>query len=78
MHPPTLKTLMQKILVGLKVQSFTFSMLSSLKLNFSTTFFLVQLNCVKECLGQILVTIEKLLILHLVAVMLGLSKWLGN
>ena len=53
-------------------------MLSSLKLNFSTTFFLVQLNCVKECLGQILVTIEKLLILHLVAVMLGLSKWLGN
>ena len=38
-QPPTLKMLMQKILVGLWVKKFTFSILSSLKLNFSTTFF---------------------------------------
>ena len=38
-QPPTLKTLMQKVLVGLRVKNFTFSILSSLKLNFSTTFF---------------------------------------
>ena len=42
-QPPMLKTLMLKLLVGLQVKSFTFSILSSLKLNFSTT---RQLNCV--------------------------------
>ena len=57
----TLKTLMQKILVGLWVKNFTFSMLSSLNLNFCTTFFfLVQINCMQKYLGQILVAIEKL------------------
>ena len=34
-QPPTLKTLMQKILFGLWVRNFNFSILSSLKLNFS-------------------------------------------
>ena len=34
-QPPTLKTLMQKILFGLWVRNFNFSVLSSLKLNFS-------------------------------------------
>ena len=38
-QPPTLKTLMQKILVGLWVKNFTFSILSLLKLNFLTTVF---------------------------------------
>ena len=38
-QPSTLKTLMQKILVGLWVKNFTFSILSLLKLNFSTTVF---------------------------------------
>ena len=37
---PTLKTLMQKTLVGAWVKNFTFSILSSLNLNFSTTFLL--------------------------------------
>ena len=36
---PTLRTLMQKVLVGPWVKNFTFSILSSLKLNFSTTVF---------------------------------------
>ena len=38
-QPSTLKMLMQKILVGLWVKNFTFSVLSLLKLNFSTTVF---------------------------------------
>ena len=38
-QPSTLKMLMQKILVGLWVKNFTFSILSLLKLNFSTTVF---------------------------------------
>ena len=38
-QPPTLKTLMQKSLVGLWVKNLTFSFLSSLKLNLSTTLF---------------------------------------
>ena len=38
-QPLTLKTLMQKIFVGLWVKNFTFSIVSSLKLNFSTTVF---------------------------------------
>ena len=37
-QPPTLKTLMQKILVRLGVKKFTFSILSSLKLNFFQPF----------------------------------------
>ena len=37
-QPPTLKTLMQKVLVGLWVKNFTFSILSSLKLNFFQPF----------------------------------------
>ena len=46
-QPPMLKTLMQKLLIGLWVKNSTFSILSSLKLNFSTTFFDTrQLNCV--------------------------------
>ena len=69
-----LKTLMQRNLVGLWTKNFTFLILSSLKLNFSTTVS-VQLNCVQQYLGQILVTIKKLLILHIVVFMTGLSKW---
>ena len=38
-QPPTLKTLMKKTLVALWVKNFTFSILSSLKLNFSETVF---------------------------------------
>ena len=38
-QPPTLKTLLQKILVRLWVKEFTFSIFSSLKLNFSTAVF---------------------------------------
>ena len=45
-QPPLLKTLMQKSLVGLWVKRFTFSILNSLKLNFSTTV-LTQFNCVQ-------------------------------
>ena len=37
---------MQKILVGLTVKNFTFSMLGSLNLNFSATFFWHKINCV--------------------------------
>ena len=51
-QPPTLKALMQKILVGLWVKKFTFFILSSLKLNLSTTFF----GTTQWYLGQILVT----------------------
>ena len=39
MQPSTLKTLMQKVLVGLWVKNFAFWILSLLKLNFSTTVF---------------------------------------
>ena len=35
----------------------------------------MQLNCVQQYLGQILETVEKLLILHIVIFMPGLSKW---
>ena len=38
-QPPTLKTLLQKILVGLSVKNFTFSVFTTLKLKFSTTAF---------------------------------------
>ena len=38
-QPSTLKMLMQKILVGLWVKNFTFSISSSLKLNFYITVF---------------------------------------
>ena len=41
-QPPTLKTLMQKILLQFWVKNLTFSILSSLALNVSA-----QLNCVK-------------------------------
>ena len=41
---PTLKMLMQTILVGLWVKNFTFSILSSLKQNFHTTFFAQLVN----------------------------------
>ena len=45
-QPPTLKRLMQKNLVKLWVNNLTFSILSSLQLNFSTIV-LAQLNCVQ-------------------------------
>ena len=64
---------MQRNLIGLLVKNFTFLILSLLKL--TPQLFLVQLNCVQQYLGQILVTIEKLLILHIVVFMPGLSKW---
>ena len=68
---PTLKTLMQTILDRVWVKNFTFSILCSMKLNFSTQLFLAQLNYVQW-------NSEKLLILHIVAFMLGPSKWLWN
>ena len=37
-QPPTLKTLIQETLFELSVTKFTFSILSSLKLNFTTNF----------------------------------------
>ena len=48
-QPPTLKTLMQKILeLNSGVKNFTFSILSSLELNFFTTFLVMwQINCVQ-------------------------------
>ena len=46
-QPSTLKTLMQKILVGLWVKNFTFSFLSSLTLNFSTIVFGTTQLCTK-------------------------------
>ena len=64
---------MQNILVELVVKIFTFSILSVLKLNLSTTFW-HNLIVYNYYLGQILVTIEKMLILHIVAFMPGLSK----
>ena len=64
---------MQNILVGPVVKIFTFSILSVLKLNLSTTFW-HNLIVYNYYLGQILVTIEKMLILHIVAFMPGLSK----
>ena len=66
---------MQNILVGPVVKIFTFSILSVLKLNLSTTFW-HNLIVYNYYLGQILVTIEKMLFLHIVAFMLGLSKLL--
>ena len=66
---------MQNILVGPVVKIFTFSILSVLKLNLSTTFW-HNLIVYNYYLGQILVTIEKMLILHIVAFMPGLSKLL--
>ena len=66
---------MQNILVGLVVKIFTFFILSVLKLNLSTTFW-HNLIVYNYYLGQILVTIEKMLILHIVAFMPGLSKLL--
>ena len=51
---------MQKILVGPLVKNFAFLILSSLKL----IFFSAQLNCLEYFLG-ILVTLEKLLIIHI-------------
>ena len=46
-QPPTLKTLMQQVLIRLCVKNFVFSILSSRKLNFFTTILdLWQLNCV--------------------------------
>ena len=38
--------------------------------------FMAQLNCIQQYLGQSVVAIEKLLILHIVALTPGLSKWL--
>ena len=52
---------MQKILVGPLVKNFAFLILSSLKL----IFFSAQLNCLEYFLGRILVTLEKLLIIHI-------------
>ena len=46
MQPPMLKTLIQQILVELRVNNLTFSILSSLKLNFATTIFVAKLNYV--------------------------------
>ena len=66
---------MQNILVGLVVKIFTFFILSVLKLNLSTTFW-HNLIVYNYYLGQILVTIEKMLFLHIVAFMPGLSKLL--
>ena len=66
---------MQNILVGPVVKIFTFSILSVLKLNLSTTFW-HNLIVYNYYLGQILVTIEKMLFLHIVAFMPGLSKLL--
>ena len=66
---------MQNILVGPVVKIFTFSILSVLKLNLSTTFW-HNLIVYTYYLGQILVTIEKMLFLHIVAFMPGLSKLL--
>ena len=66
---------MQNILVGPVVKIFTFSILSVLKLNLSTTFW-HNLIVYNYYLGQILVTVEKMLFLHIVAIMPGLSKLL--
>ena len=65
--PSMLKMLMQKILVK---HFFNFKFAEAKFLHN----FLVQLNCIQQYLGQILVTIEKLLILQIVAFMTGLSK----
>ena len=65
--PSTLKMLMQKILVK---HFFNFKFAEAKFLHN----FLVQLNCIQQYLEQILVTIEKLLILQIVAFMTGLSK----
>ena len=59
---------MQEILVELRVNHSTFSILCSLKLNFSTIVFGTTYLCTWY-LGQTLVTKEKLLILHTVAFM---------
>ena len=59
---------MQENLVKLWVNNLTFSILRSLKLNFSTDIFGTTELCTMY-LGRILVTIEKLLILHVAAFM---------
>ena len=56
---------MQKMLAEFWINNLTFSILSSLKLNFSTTVFSTTWLCTWY-LGHILVAIEKLLILHIV------------
>ena len=63
---PTLKKLIQKILLELWVYNFTFSILSSL--NFSATVFYTTLLCTWY-LGKILLTIERFLNLHIVPFM---------
>ena len=65
---PTLKALIRKIFVELWVNNLTFSILSSLKQIVSTTVFGTTSWC-KCCFGQILVTTEKFLILHIVVFM---------
>ena len=64
-----LKTLMQKILVGLS-KNFTVSISSLLKLNFCFWH-----NLYTIVFRADMVRIEKMLILHIVALMLGLTKW---
>ena len=56
---------MQKMLAEFWINNLTFSILSSLKLNFSITIFSTTWLCAWY-LGQILVAIEKLLTLHIV------------
>ena len=74
-QPPTLKRLMQTSLVGLWVKNFTFSMLSSLKLNFSTTVFSITGLCTVVFMGDS-GNDRKIVNLDIVALMLDLSKWL--
>ena len=74
-QPPTLKRLMQTSLVGLWVKNFTFSMLSSLKLNFSTTVFSITGLCTVAFMGDT-GNDRKIVNLDIVALMLDLSKWL--
>ena len=74
-QPPTLKRLMQTSLVGLRVKNFTFSMLSSLKLNFSTTVFSITGLCTVVFMGDT-GNDRKIVNLDIVALMLDLSKWL--
>ena len=66
---------MQTSLVGLWVKNFTFSMLSSLKLNFSTTVFSITGLCTVVFMGDS-GNDRKIVNLDIVALMLDLSKWL--
>ena len=59
---------MQNILFGVYVKNSTFSILSWQKLN-PPQLFLARLDCAQQYLGQILVAIEKLLVLDIVAFM---------